>query len=226
MNPRAPNHGASLRQFVVCVACLCAAGCAFAKEPEIVTFVTTDKAHIQGALFEAPGDRAVIFAHGAVFDKESWYPLARRVQQAGTTALSIDFRGYGKSTGPGRRSPEDIIAAVAFLRDHGYTDIALVGASMGGAIVLNALDTGPLPAVKRAILLAPAGGKPIASKDIDKLFIVSEGDGLRPTVERLYNESAQPKAIHRYPGDAHAQHLFDTDHAADLTKRIVAFLTN
>lgn len=210
---------------VICAAIVVAAlGCA-AQEPETVTFPTADGAQIEADLFVAPeAKRAAIFAHGAVFDKESWHPTARAVQQAGVTALSINFRGYGNSTGPGRASAEDILGAVTFLKERGYGDIALVGGSMGGGVVLDALDAAELPNVTRVVLLAPAGGGPIAREDIAKLFIVSEGDRLRPLVERLQAESADPKALQLYPGDAHAQHLFKTEHAEPLRDRIVEFL--
>ena len=62
-----------------------------------VTLKTEDGAVIEGAFFEGKKDRAVVFAHGKVFNKESWYSLCERLQQEGITSLAIYFRGYGNS---------------------------------------------------------------------------------------------------------------------------------
>lgn len=192
---------------------------------ELVTFPTTDGGTIEAALFATEGDRAAVFAHGAVFNKESWYPQAERLQKAGVTALSIDFRGYGNSkAGNAAEKYPDVLGAVAFLEAKGFEKIAVLGGSMGGAAVLRALAHSDSKAIVKAVLLAPAGGDPISSASISKLFIVSEGDRLSATVKRLHESSAEPKQLHLYSGNAHAQHLFKTEHAEDLTKRIVKFI--
>lgn len=202
------------------------AGCSAEDGFELVTFPTADGGKIQGALFKASDTKAVIFAHGAVFDKESWYPQAKRLQEAGVTALPMDFRGYGNSKADDIADKHlDVLGAVAYLELQGYTDIAVVGGSMGGAAVLRALAASESKAIAKAVLLAPAGGEPIASESIAKLFIVAEGDRLAGAVQRLYDASADPKMLHIYTGDAHAQHLFNTEHADDLTNRIVDFLS-
>ena len=46
-----------------------------------VTFTTEDGARIEAAFFDGGQGRAVVFAHGAVFDRESWYPLAERLKK-------------------------------------------------------------------------------------------------------------------------------------------------
>ena len=81
----------------------------------------------------------VIFAHGAIFNKESWYFLAEKLQQKGIASLSIDFSGYGKSKAGTGGLPNDILGAVAYLKTKKYNKIAIVGGSMEGAAVLNAL---------------------------------------------------------------------------------------
>lgn len=192
---------------------------------EIVSFATKDGGEIEAALFEAQGETAAVFAHGAVFNKESWYPQAEQLREAGVTAISIDFRGYGNSkAGSSSAKYHDVLGAVAYLEQKGFEKIALVGGSMGGAAVLAALAKTDSKAIVKAVLLAPAGGDDITSTTISKLFIVSEGDRLAATVKRLHEGSAEPKQLHVYTGDAHAQHLFKTEHAEDLTDRIVKFV--
>jgi alpha-beta hydrolase superfamily lysophospholipase len=191
---------------------------------EKVSFTTEDGGTIQGSLFKASPQKVVIFAHGAIFDKESWYFLAERFQAQGVSALSIDFRGYGKSkSGSTNKKSYDILGAIGYLKDEGYSDINIVGGSMGGAAVLAALTLAKQP-VAKVVLLAPAGGSPIKSSKTDKLFIIAKGDGLYNRVKTLYNESAEPKEIKEYNGSAHAQHMFKEDYAEELIKLITGFI--
>ena len=191
---------------------------------DIVSFTTEDGADIEGAFFKAGNKKAVVLAHGAVFNKESWYPLAEKLQQQGITALPIDFRGYGKSRGGSTgKKLYDIIGAVNYLRKQGYEQIGIVGASMGGAATLNALGMLKQP-VDKVVLLAPAGGPPVRSTATQKLFVVSQGERMYNGVKEIYEASAEPKQLKVYPGSAHAQHLFKTAHADDLTGLIISFL--
>ncbi|HKI87082.1 MAG TPA: alpha/beta fold hydrolase [Thermoanaerobaculia bacterium] len=193
-----------------------------------VTFETEDGGTISGSLFRASGPLAVVLAHGAVFNKESWYPLARKLRTQGVTSLPIDFRGYGTSrsgrTGPTGRSL-DILGAVHFLKAKGFKEIGLVGGSMGGAAVLSALARSDDPAVVKALLLAPAGGPPIKEARIEKLFIVSREDRLHPRVAKIFEATAEPKKLDVLPGSAHAQNIFSTPEGAKLTDLILRFLT-
>jgi len=82
-----------------------------------ISFETADGARIFANLYEG-GDHAVVLAHGAVFNKESWDPLAQELSAGGLRVLAIDFRGYGKST-DGRESGAlhlDVLGAIKYLR--------------------------------------------------------------------------------------------------------------
>lgn len=70
------------------------AGLAAAQEH--VSFPTQDDGFIYGDLY-GKGDRGVVLAHGARFNKESWAKQAWALSDAGFRVLAIDFRGYGKS---------------------------------------------------------------------------------------------------------------------------------
>jgi len=190
-----------------------------------VTFKTEDGAVIDGAFFEGKKTRAVVFAHGAVFNKESWYPLAERLQKQGITSLAIDFRGYGNSKpGKSRELYYDILGAVDYLEKNGFDHIALVGGSMGGAAILRALGHRISSRIDKTVLLAPAGGGAISNKVIKKLFIVTEKGRFYSGVHDLYKASSGPKEIKIYPGSAHAQHIFKTESGADLANFIIQFL--
>lgn len=193
---------------------------------ELIQFDTKDGGSVEAALFMASGTKAVMFAHGAVFNKESWYFLAEKFQEQGITALSIDFRGYGNSkAGSTASKAYDILGAVSYLRQQGYDDINIVGGSMGGAAVLDALARLSEP-VAKVVLMAPAGGVPITSDMTNKLFIVSRQEGLRDRVLTIYEASAQPKQLEEFDGRAHAQHMFKEAYAERLVKMILDFIGN
>ena len=104
------------------------------------------------------GTTGVVFGHQFLSDHCEFIDFARELAARGYRTLTIDFRGYGASSGgDGRRLDRDIAAAVAQLRSDGATRIKLVGASMGGTAVLVA-SAQIKPAVNGVVSLsAPAG---------------------------------------------------------------------
>jgi len=190
-----------------------------------VQYPTTDGGIIEADLFPAKKDIAVIFAHGAIFNKKSWHFLALKLQKEGITGLPINFRGYGKSKkGTTSNRSLDILGAVTYLKAKGYKSIAIVGGSMGAAAVVRALNTNYDKIVTKVVLMAPAGGKALMYESLDKLFIVSEKEGLYKRVTALYNNSAKPKKLHVYKGSYHAQHMFKAKYAKFLVKEIITFI--
>ena len=74
------------------------------------------------------------------------------------------------------------------------------------------------------ILLAPAGGSGIVNKSIKKLFVVSKEERLFSQVNKIYNESSQPKELKVYAGSFHAQHMFKAKYSDELTSLIIDFI--
>ena len=192
---------------------------------ELITYTTEDGGLIEASFFEGDQDLVVIFAHGAVFNKESWYFMAESLQKEGISSLSLDFRGYGNSKkGNTSKLSLDILGAIDYLKEKGFRKIAIVGGSMGGAAILNALDIKTDAVIEKVVLLAPAGGVGIASKSIKKLIVVSKDERLFTHVNTIYNESTQPKEMKVYPGSFHAQHMFKAEYSDELTNLIIDFL--
>jgi len=164
-----------------------------------VKIVLTGTAETEAAFSPAKQERSVIFAPGAMFSKESWYFLAERFQKMGISSLALNSG-----------STPDLLNGIAYLQNRGVENIAIVGASAGGAGVLLTLKEQKIdPRVDTVILLAPAGGEPLKSKMIRKLFIVSEDDMISSSAEvyNLYDASADPKVYKELKGSDHAQRL-------------------
>lgn len=197
-----------------------------ALEPAEVTFPTLDGGTVVAHRY-GQGGRSVVLAHGAVFDKESWAPLARALAEAGLDVLAIDLRGYGRST-PGteqRALHLDVLGAVKYLRALGSTEVAVVGASMGGFAAGLAATLPQVAVIDRLVLLAASPiPNPEAISGGSVLFVVSQGDGVARRVREQFAAAAEPKQLEVLPGDAHAQHIFRTGQADRLTKLLVEFL--
>ena len=66
-----------------------------------ISFPTQDGGRIYADLY-GKGTRGVVLAHGGRFNKESWRDQAEVLASQGFRVVAIDFRGIGKSTGPGQ----------------------------------------------------------------------------------------------------------------------------
>ncbi len=198
--------------------------------PGEVSFPTADGGLIWADVYGS-GDRGVVLAHGARFDKASWGKQAEVLAKAGFRVLAIDFRGYGQSRGGDKSAPgsgekyEDILAAVRYLRENGAKTVSLIGASMGGGAAATASIHARPGEIDRLILLAPV---PVAEPERltgPKLFVTSKGDGLAAKVREQFEKAPEPKELIILEGSAHAQFLFQTVQGERLMKKILEFLS-
>ena len=190
-----------------------------------VSFLASDGGRVTANLYGS-GERGVVLAHGAVFNKESWDPLARTLAGDGLQVLAIDFRGYGdsKAGSEGRALYLDVLAAVRYLKQHGAGSVSVLGGSMGGrAAAMAAIESKP-GELDRLILLAPPPVSEPGKIKGNKLFVVSAGDGLAAGVKKQYAAAPEPKRLVVLEGSAHAQHIFKTPHGAELERLIRDFL--
>ncbi len=191
-----------------------------------VSFKTTDNAQIY-ADFQFRGSHAFLLAHGAIFNKESWGEFEQRLLKKNYTVLAIDFRGYGKSTSGDnpRALYQDILAGVKFLRSQqSITQVAVLGASMGGAAAAKASVNSDPDAIDQLILLSPAQVyKPEKIKG-NLLMIASKDEYLAKAIIALFDKAPEPKLLKLIEGNAHAQHIFKTPQAEELTRIIIQFL--
>jgi carboxylesterase len=96
-------------------------------------------------LFSENGSRAVLLLHAYSGSSNDVRMLSRSLEKANYTVYSPNFSGHAtfapedilaKTTEDWR---EDTLAALAFLKDKGYSQIAVLGLSMGGIFSMNVL---------------------------------------------------------------------------------------
>jgi pimeloyl-ACP methyl ester carboxylesterase len=199
-----------------------------------ISFATDDSGLIFADLY-GTGDRGVVLAHGGQFTKESWRPQAQLLVKAGFRVLAFDFRGFGKSHGPGDTDMDtapmelDVLAAVHYLRNNGAKSVAVIGGSFGGGAAADASVASKPGEIDRLILLAAEGNKSADRIKAPLLVIVARDDandeGLRlPRIRAWFDKEPQPKELIVLDGSAHAQFLFQTEQANRVMKEILRFL--
>ena len=145
-----------------------------------VSFSTSDGGVIFANLY-GESAHAVLLAHGAVFDKQSWDAVARRLAAGRLPRAGHRLSGLRQVAGgpcPGgaaRGRPRRI----DYLRAQGAQRVSLIGASMGGGGVGNAAAQAEAGAIDRLILLAAAPAQAPERMQGRKLFIVASGDPAR-----------------------------------------------
>lgn len=199
-----------------------------------VSFSTQDGATIYADIY-GKGERGVVLAHGGRFTKESWLPQAERLVSAGYRVLAFDFRGFGKSHGPGDSDLDtapmylDVLGAVRYLRKNGVKTVSVIGGSFGGSAAADASIVSKPGEIDRLVLLAAAGDKPAEQIKAPLLEIVARDDandeGPRlPRIRAWFDKAPQPKKMIVLDGSAHAQFLFQTDQSNRVMDEILRFL--
>jgi pimeloyl-ACP methyl ester carboxylesterase len=154
----------------------------------------------------------------------------------GFQVLAFDFRGFGKSHGPGDSDMYtapmqlDVLAAVRYLHNHGAKTVAVIGASFGGSAAADASIASRPGEIDRLILLAAAGDGPAERIKAPLLIIVAREDandeGPRlPRIRAWFDKAPEPKRLVVLDGSAHAQFLFQTDQADRVMQQILQFLS-
>ncbi len=205
-----------------------------------VTFESRDGVTLEGRLF-GDGSTAVVLSHMRPADQRSWYAFANRLADEGYLVLTYDFRGYcpggegGCSQGDQQISAiwQDVLGAMDFVRSRGATDVALVGASMGGTASLVAAGQEGSDVAAVVTLSAPSSIEGLnADADLlqrvaaNKLFVAGVGDAAAASsAEDLYEIAPPPKRVEIVPADDHGTDLLTGSQGEAVQRLIETYLT-
>ena len=189
---------------------------------------------LNGHVFGA-GATGVVLAHMRPADQTAWFPFAQSAAATGRfTVLTFDFRGFGASGGEKEfeHLDADLSAALAYMKTTLKVDrVFLVGASMGGtaSMVVGARE----PVAGIVSISSPAQFETLDALSaepkiaVPELFISSDGDvPAHRSLEELVKEAKESVDQQLYDGDAHGTDLFASPHAADITQRLITFLSS
>jgi alpha/beta superfamily hydrolase len=106
---------------------------------QAIRFRTSDGVMLSGVVVGS-GPVGAVLIHQYPRDYCGWLPYSGYLSRHGVRALLFDLRCFGRSPCPDGRghATTDVSAAMAELRRRGARRVALVGASMGGAIAVVA----------------------------------------------------------------------------------------
>ncbi len=189
-----------------------------------------------GAIESGTGTKGVVLVHGEGKSAADWQSVAGRLAGNGFHVLAIDLRGSGTSPLSAAatdtdwaRMPDDVVAAAAWLRGKGATEVTLIGAETGGSVALAAAAADP--AVVSVTILSPAvtahglkitdaltayGKRPL-------LLVAASGDTLASKAAGLLEPRALgPKLLRLSEGKSSGVSLFVTD--PDLDAVVVGWL--
>jgi pimeloyl-ACP methyl ester carboxylesterase len=179
------------------------------------------------------GPTVVVLAHEGGVDLCGWLTYIKTLNRGGIRAFAFDFRGYGNSDSPEEGSlalGRDLAGAVAQVRADGAKDVFLMGASMGGAAVVQntaGIRVDGLISLSGTRLWTgygvndPAG---VRSLSAPFLYVGSRDDSRAPRKEALsvFNRvGSSDKRIVLYPGSAHGTILVGLPPYGDRTRALV-----
>jgi len=120
---------------------------------------STDNIKLCALIANISSDKVVLLCHGIRGDKNergSFDILAKEIQKEGYSTIRIDFRAHGESTGVDyemtiSKEIEDVECVINFLKNKGYKEIIILGASFGASII-SLVDYSKFEEIKALIL--------------------------------------------------------------------------
>lgn len=163
--------------------------------------------------YKSDGTRAAILAHQTGASMESWEKFAKFLADHGVMSISLS------ST-----TPDDVLAAVDYLKRKQYKDLTLIGASAGAGAITQAMTTEAFPPVKYVVLLSPSWCSEMQSDQILKLIILARQDFYKSRAEATFKEASEPKKLIELDGSEHGQDLLTGEHSSRVLSEILNFL--
>lgn len=193
-------------------------------------FQTADGVTLHGTLF-GEGSTGIVLAPNYPGGAAAWHPFAGAAAGQGYRALAFDLRGHGESGGEAdlAAAPDDVAAAVAFLRDQGAERIILMGGGEGAmAVILAAASGEDIAGLAALSPMREDGGLVVGEADLAGLNIPSLWIGARTDMEHdaegMAGQTGGEPEVWIYEGSSlHGTYLFEGIDAPDLTERLLDF---
>jgi pimeloyl-ACP methyl ester carboxylesterase len=185
----------------------------FAGAEELIELKVRGGISHKALLYQSSSPKAAVLAHQSGETMESWRAFANILADRDVASISLSSL-----------TPDDVSAAVRYLEMKNYDNITLIGASLGGGAITQALAAAHLKNVKRVALLSPSTGPAMTSGEIKKLFMVSKADFYKSRAYTNFEEASEPKILIEYEGAEHGQALLKGMHAKNVLNEILKFL--
>lgn len=212
------------------------AGCTQTTNINDFKLLTSDDVEIAVTEYNTETNSAVILVHMLGRDKSDFEQLAKQFQTHGITTLALDLRGHGDSDlelnsfteSDFKNMINDLNAAYNYLIQQQYTNIGIIGASIGANTALNYAAQNQN--IKALILLSPGlnyrGVKTEESiKQYDRPLLIMA------STEDSYAYQSSNQLSNLAPGDADLLSYTNRGHGTDmlndkLNDRILQWMIN
>lgn len=193
-------------------------------ESQDAIFFTEDGVQLKGVIWRHhTPEKGIVLLHMVGNEKEDYFELAPKLQEAGYGVLAFDFRGHGESSGGSYMyfSDEDwanlemdVKAAVKLMKHDGYESIGLVGASIGANLALRYAVGDEI--IESVVLLSPGdkfrgvSTEGVASGYDEPVFLAAALDDeySSATVTKIHNELAGEKKLEIFELAGHGTNMF------------------
>ena len=178
-------------------------------QPGIPMTLHTTRGQIHASYHQAPEPKAgVVWVWGARGGIEGpadgiYGVLAEELMSNGITSLRVDYRKPNDLT----ESILDTLAGVSLLSGFGYSSIALVGHSFGGAVVISAAPFSKDVKAVAALSSQTYGAQKVSQVSPRPLLLVhgEEDTRLSPRCSKdIFAWAQEPKELVLYPGANHS----------------------
>jgi esterase/lipase len=131
-------------------------------DPNEILLTTSDEVNLTAGYYETnTGNHAVLLLHMLGKDRHEYDSLIPTIMQNSYSVLALDFRGHGNSDlnyttftdADWQNLVLDVQAGVDFLEEKGYTQITVIGASIGANAALK--EAVQDPRIDTLILISP-----------------------------------------------------------------------
>ncbi|GIH06188.1 hypothetical protein Rhe02_42550 [Rhizocola hellebori] len=199
-------------------------------------FAAADGVALHGRIY-GQGTTAVVLSNMGDNNIAGWEGFAPLLASRGYTVLTYSYRystgARAFTAADAKASVTDLQGAIAYLKQTGATRIVLIGASLGAMATAKVAGGAGVAA---AVLMAGrldlsdydfrVTEQELASMTMPKLVLTSDRDSVTaPELTReVFDRAPEPKSFHSFPGTAHGVNLFQTEHKADLEKRLLDFV--
>lgn len=125
-------------------------------------YFSSDGLRLEGLLAKGDNDKGIVITHphplmGGDMHSAVVETITMVCIEKGYTTLRFNFRGTGKSEGAfdeGRGEQDDVLSAIAYLKDMGITDVGLYGYSFGTWVTAFIFEDKP-DISKNVVMVSP-----------------------------------------------------------------------
>ena len=201
---------------------------------ELTTIPSENGAGLSARLWTRHPARIAVLLHGFAGDQHDWDEAIQPLQdalQAPISVLTFDFRGHGQSPGENRDlvgMTADVRSAIDYARLRGFSEIVLIGASMGGtAAIVAAAQGAPIAGVIAISAPAELGDLDAlaAVRSVESplsLIAAVEDASAAESFRRLRDEAGDGAAMAvMYPGRAHGIALIEGSEVRERMARTI-----